>query len=384
MDFKLNPEQVMLQDSVRRFIERSYSFDSRMRQVRQRDMRAHWQTFSDNGWLATGIPEIYGGIGGDGLDAAVIAQELGQALVLEPFAGAAVFPAQVLLAAGSEPHNARYLPSLIEGRLRISVAYSEASSRGNPAVVSLRADRDSEVGGYLLRGRKTLVIGGADADIFLVSARLFDEFGAEKGITIFLVKSDAPGLIKRVQKLHDGSVAAELAFEDVRVIDGETVGGLGEGLPALQYGYCCAVSTLCAELVGVMEKVIDMTAEYLKTRQQFGVAIGSFQALQHRIVDMAADLEVARSMLYSLLESLQNDALDSRLNMVSEAKSLIGRLAKSVCGQAIQLHGGIGMTDEFSIGHYFKRAVVADIIFGTGDQHDAIRMESMKSISTRS
>ena len=380
MDFKLNSDQVMLQDSVRRFGERSYGFDARTAQLQQGKLFAHWPTFADNGWLAAGIPEACGGVGGDAVDVALIAQELGRVLAMEPFASVGVMPAQVLLAGGSEAQKTQFLPPLVEGKLRMSVAYSEPSSRGNPAVTTLKAVANAAAGGYGLSGLKTLVVGGADADLFLVSAQVPDT----TGITLFLVNADAPGLSQRRLRLHDGSQATEVVFDQVQVSDTQRVGAVGAGLPALQQGYCCAVTALCAELIGVMEAAIEMTAEYLKTRKQFGVAIGSFQVLQHRMVDMAGDLEVSRSMLHALLDAETNAPLDDRLRMVSQAKSLIGRLAKAVCGQAIQLHGGIGMTEEYAVGHYFKRAVVANILFGTGDQHDSAAMAELQASATLS
>ncbi|WP_350029794.1 acyl-CoA dehydrogenase [Caballeronia sp. INDeC2] len=229
----------------------------------------------------------------------------------------------------------------------------------------MRAERVGD--NYRLYGRKTLVAGGAAADAFVVSAGTQDD----GGVTLFFVDAGAPGLTRVALPLHDGSWAAELTLDGVTLTAQAVLGEPGQGLPALQQALGHGTAALCAELVGGMERAIEITADYLKVRKQFGVPIGSFQALQHRLADMAAELEIARSMLYALLASIMNDEAGRRDYVVSQAKSLIGRAAKFVCGQSIQLHGGIGVTEEYQIGHYFKRAIVADALLGGSDRHDA-------------
>lgn len=367
MNFNLDAEQQLLQDSVRRFVDRDYSFEARTALVKARTpaRTAHWQTFADNGWLAAALPESCGGLGGSIVDTVLIAQQLGRGLVVEPFLGCAVLAAQTLSAAGTPAQHEKWLPSLADGSRQFALAYSEAQSRGFPDSVELSATATAD--GYVLTGCKTLVLGGADADGFIVSARASDA----DGITLMIVAADARGLTRRVLPLHDGSFAAELTFDGVRVTRDAVLGEPGGGLAALRHGLAHATAALGAELVGAMEKAIELTAEYLKMRKQFGVPIGSFQTLQHRLADMAAELELARSMLYALLASLENDDAPTQARTVSQAKSLIGRAARFVCGQAIQLHGGIGMTEEYQVGHYYKRAVVADVLFGNSDRHDA-------------
>jgi len=368
MNFNLNAEQQLLQDSVRRFVERAYSFEARTALINTRSTcdAAHWQTFAANGWLAAALPDAYGGLGGTLLDTVLIAHEFGRGLVTQPYLGCAVLAAQTLLAAGTPSQNERWLPQLADGSRKFALAYSEAQSRGFPETVSLRASATSH--GYSLSGSKTLVLGGADAHSFVVSAITPDA----DGITLFLVHADTPGLSRRVLPLHDGSFAAELTFGQVQVTRDAVLGDPGKGLPALRVGLAHATAALCAELVGGMEKAIELTAEYLKVRKQFGVPIASFQALQHRIADMAAEMELGRSMLYALLESIEHGDEPARLRAVSQAKSIVGRAARFVCAQAIQLHGGIGMTEEYQVGHFYKRAVVADVLLGSGDAHDAV------------
>jgi len=378
MEFTLNSEQQLLQDSARRFVDKDYAFDARTALLRQGadGTTRHWQTFADNGWLAAALPEAYGGLGGSLLDTVLIAQELGRGLVLEPYLGSGVLAAQTFLAAATPAHRDRLLPDIGAGSRRMALAYSEAGAFGMPETCTLRAD--AATGGYTLRGTKTLVLGGVGADTCIVSARLAGGSHDPQAITLFLVDAGTLGMTVRPLPLHDGTWAAEIDFDDVFVPDAAVLGHRGEGLAALRTGLAHATAALCAELVGGMEKAVEITAEYLKVRKQFGVPIGSFQSLQHRMADMAAELELARSMLFALLASIENDAPDARQLVVSQAKALIGRAAKFVCGQAIQLHGGIGMTEEYAVGHYYKRAVVADLLFGSSDRHDAVCAEALR------
>lgn len=370
MDFNLSSEQQLLRDSVRRFVGQEYGFEARAALVRAREggSARNWRTFADNGWLAAALPVAFGGLGGSLIDTALIAQELGRGLVIEPYLGCAVLAAQTLVAGGTTAQKERLLPALADGSRRVALAYSEPESRGMPQPVATRAERNAS--GYVLRGRKSLVLGGVGADMFIVSASLAAEKGAGQAVTLLLVEGDRPGLARRALPLHDGTWVEELTLEGVQVGEEAVLGAPGSGLPPLRAGLAHATLALCAELIGGMERAIELTAEYLKTRQQFGVPIGSFQALQHRIADMAAAMELARSMLFAALASVENDD-DARQATLSAAKSLIGREARAVCGQAIQLHGGIGMTEEYVVGHYFKRAVVADLLLGSSERHEA-------------
>ncbi|EKZ95372.1 acyl-CoA dehydrogenase family protein [Cupriavidus metallidurans] len=367
MDFELNSEQRLLQDSVRRFIEREYSFDARAALLTAggSGIAANWSTFAENGWLMAALPEAYGGLGGSLLDTAIIAQELGRGLVVEPYLGCAVLAAQTLVAGGTEAQKAYLLPLVGAGALRIALAYSEPASRGMPEPVGLRAERDGD--GYVLHGCKSLVQGAVGASLFIVSAQIPDT----PGVTLLLVDADTQGLSRRALPLHDGSWVEALTFDAVQVRADAVLGEPGQGLRALRAGLAAGTVALCADLIGAMEKTIEMTAEYLKTRQQFGAPIGTFQVLQHRMADMAAELEVARSMLHAALASLANDDAPKQLKALSAAKMLICRTAKFICGQGIQLHGGIGMTEEYSVGHYYKHAVVADALLGGSDAHEA-------------
>ncbi|MCY1278840.1 Acryloyl-CoA reductase (NADH) [compost metagenome] len=368
MDFELTSEQKLLQDSVRRYVDKAYGFEARtaLLQSGRNGSAQNWNLFAENGWLMAALPEAYGGLEGTLVDSAIISQELGRGLVLEPYLGCAVLAAQTLVAGGTPAQKERLLPQLADGSCRIALAYSEPASRGNPESVTLRAERDAD--GFSLHGRKSLVLGAPGAQAFIVSARI----EGTAGISLLLVDADSAGLTRQALPLHDGSWVEELTFEGVRVGADALLGEAGQGLGALRAGLACGTVTLCAELIGAMEKTIEVTAEYLKVRKQFGVPISAFQALQHRMADMAAELELARSMLHAALASLANDEEPARLKTLSAAKMLIGRAAKLVCGQGIQLHGGIGMTEEYLVGHYYKRAVVADLLLGSSDSHEAL------------
>jgi alkylation response protein AidB-like acyl-CoA dehydrogenase len=372
LNFDLDPEQQLLQDSVRRFVDKAYGFETRTALARTHEggSAANWRMFADNGWLAAALPEAYGGLGGSLIDTAIIAQQFGRGLVIEPYLGCAVLAAQTLVAGGTAAQKERLVPLLADGSRRVALAYSEPDSRGMPLPVALRAA--SNGAGYVLDGRKSLVLGAGGSDQFIVSARMAGSRNDDASqLALFLVDADRPGLTQQSLPLHDGTAAAELAFDGVHIDAACALGEPGGALAALSTGLAHATVALCAELVGAMERSIELTADYLKTRQQFGTPIGSFQALQHRIADMAAEMEMARSMLFVALASVENDDAPTRQRTMSAAKALVGRAAKFVCGQAIQLHGGIGMTEEYSVGHYFKRAVVADLLLGSSERHEA-------------
>lgn len=373
MDFTLTTEQQMLSDSVARFIQNDYGFEARTRLVAAAagGSAANWRTFAENGWLAASLPEEFGGFGGGAVETAIIAEQFGRGLVVEPWLGCAVLASQVLVATGDADAKAQWLPAMSDGSRRLAVAWSEAEARGVPYVVSTRAE--GEGAATRLTGCKTLVLGGFGADAYLVTARTSGALADRSGIALYLVEGDAAGLGVTPKPLHDGSLAATLTLDGV---PGRRLGG--DGLIALEAGLDHAICTLCAELVGAMERATGLAGEYLHTRKQFGVAIGSFQSLQHRIADISAELELARSMLFVALASLENDGPQQRRAVLAGAKALVTGAARNVCGQAIQLHGGIGMTEECAVGHYFKRAIVADVLFGARTLQERICAEHLQ------
>ncbi|MGH8465188.1 MAG: acyl-CoA dehydrogenase family protein [Pseudomonas sp.] len=375
MDFEFTSEQQLLQDSLRRYVDKAYSFEARnaLLAAGKNGSAENWGIFADNGWLMAALPEAYGGLGGSLVDTVIIAQELGRGLVLEPFLGCGVLAAQTLLGAATEAQKARLLPQVADGSYRLALAYSEPGSRGMPEPVTLQAERTGD--GYRLSGRKSLVLGAPGADALIVSAQI----PQSPGVSLFLVEAGCAGLECQTLPLHDGSWVQEVQFDGVEVAADALLGEAGQGLPGLRLGLANGIVALCAELIGVMEKTLEVTADYLKVRQQFGVPIGSFQTLQHRLADMATELELARSSLHVALASMANDDEANRYKTVSGSKMLICRAARFVCGQGIQLHGGIGMTEEYLVGHYYKRAVVADVLLGSSDGHEAASAAALQA-----
>lgn len=372
MQFTFSDEQQMLADSVARFVENACSFEARCETI-FRDgggSAENWPTFAANGWLGASLPEAAGGFGGGVVETAIISEQLGRALVLDPWVGCGVMSLR-LLAADAE--RAELLRRAIEGVERVALAYSEPDARGLPWLVSTSAVQEGE--GWRLDGIKTLVIGGVNADRYIVSARLSGDRDDEENIALFLVPAGAGGLSVTPTPLHDGTVVAEIRLDSVT--DAEHLAVTGQSA-ALDEAVGHGIVALCAELVGGMERAIEITADYLRTRKQFGLTLSTFQSLQHRMADMAAEKELARSMLYAAIASLENDPPHGRRATLSSAKMLITTAARNICGEAIQLHGGIGMTEEYAVGHYFKRAIVADALFGGCSAHEAVVAASIR------
>jgi alkylation response protein AidB-like acyl-CoA dehydrogenase len=363
MDLSLSEEQKLLQDSARRWVEKDYAFEARRKLLDGGGSfsRANWGQFADNGWLAVAVPEAYDGLGGGAIDTAVICEELGRRLVLEPYIPSAVLATQLIVAAASEAQKKAWLPELAAGKSIAAVAYSEPQARGAPGEVATSASAGGN--GYVLSGRKSLAVGAPLADLLLVSAR------TTEGISLFALDPKAKGVRLHEALLIDGRRSADVILENVALGRDALVGEPGRALPALELALDHAMVALCAESVGAMEIAISTTSEYLKTRKQFGVAIGTFQALQHRIADMAIEFEMARSMLVRAFRSIALPDAAERRRGIAASKAFVNQKAKWVTGQAIQLHGGIGMTEEFMIGHYFKRMVANELLFGSADWH---------------
>lgn len=366
MKLTLDAEQQLLQDSVARFVSDHVEFDKRLLSGNSAagSDPANWRMLAEHGWLAATVPEQYGGLGGSVIDTAIIAQQLGRGLVTEPYLGCAILAIQTLLAAGTPEQCSQWLAPLLDGSRRWALAYSEPAARGMPEVVMTRAESSSR--GYLLYGHKTLVLGAPCADRYIVSACIRNQPACEE-ISLFVVRADSPQLQTVMLPLHDGTLAAELSLDGV--LAEAVLGSPGEGLTALREALSHAMLVLCAELIGGMERAIEITADYLRSRKQFGAALASFQSLQHRMADMAADMELARSLLFTALAAHGTGTSTTRYDTVGAAKAFITRAARHVCGEAIQLHGAIGMAEEYVVGHYFKRAVVADALLGSSVLH---------------
>jgi hypothetical protein len=364
MDFEPSEDQVLLSDSVERCLAETYSFDTRRAIVRAGGFEpGQWRRFAAMGWLGTALPDAFGGIDGGAEELALLHEALGRALVLEPVAGVATLAAQALRHADAA--RARdLLPALVAGERIVVLAHHEAGAAGRLAQVGALAEASGA--GVRLRGHKLLLPGGPQAESFIVSAR---EPGgdADAALSLFLVPRDAPGLHRHDYRLIDGSSACDLVLDGVPLAASARLGPAGSGLAALDEAHALATIAVLAEAVGVMDRAVRTTRGYLLERQQFGMAIAGFQALRHRLADMVIALEQSRAMLQHALQALHDTDRPRRCRALALAKALVGRNGRFVGAQAIQLHGGIGMTDEYVIGHCFKRLMVLDRWLGDAD-----------------
>jgi alkylation response protein AidB-like acyl-CoA dehydrogenase len=370
MNFDLTDEQVMLRDSVLRFGQEHYDFAiwrERVSGGRGFD-RANWGRMAELGWLALTVPEDDGGLGGSAADAMVIMEGIGRSLMLEPFVGACII-APALLQHASSDRRAELMTAIIGGEVVISLADAEPGGRYSLNHVATTAEARN--GGYILTGQKSHALDGAEADWFIVPARTSGGTTDEAGITLFLVAKDADGLQVSGGRAVDHRRNAQLRLDSVQVSAGDVIGPVGGGLPLLQEAVDRAIVARLAEAMGAMDACFEQTMEYLKTRKQFGKTIGSFQALQHRAVDMAIACEEARSMTYLATMALDGDTAERR-RIVSSAKARVGQTSLYVGRQGVQLHGGIGFSDELPISHYLKRMTMIDMAYGNADHHRSI------------
>ncbi|MEI9985360.1 MAG: acyl-CoA dehydrogenase family protein [Aliidongia sp.] len=369
MNFDLTDTQRMLQDTAARLIRERYGFEERNRILASTDgfSREIWAVFAELGLLGVEIAEEYGGIGGDFQDLAIVLDAFGRGLVVEPFIPTVVLGAGLISAAGTPEQKETILPKVAEGQTFLALAHGEPKSRYTLAHVETKAVRSDD--GYILTGAKSVVLGGDCADIFIVSARTSGATTDTDGISLFLVERGSPGVEIRAYPNVDGTRAAEVTLEGVHVKAGELLGPEGGAYPLIEQAVDRGIAAVCAEAIGVMAALNDITLDFLKTRTQFGVPIGSFQVLQHRMVDLVVAQEQATSL--AILAADRANAADAkdRARAVSAAKVLVGRNGRLVGQDAIQMHGGIGITKEYTAGHYFKRLTMIDRSFGDTDHH---------------
>jgi alkylation response protein AidB-like acyl-CoA dehydrogenase len=370
MNFDLTDEQQMLEDSVRQYVDKSYTFESRKRLVAAGGgfSRESWSVFGEMGWLATSIPDSYSGLGFGGVETALIAEQLGRGLVVEPYTLCGLFPASVILHCATEDQKQEWLAGIGSGETLVAVAHSETGSRGSVAQVATTARRRAD-GCHVLDGRKTVVVGAPVADRVLVVARTAGTAGEESGLSVYLLDPHVEGVRLEPCRLLDGTPAADLVLEGAVVPADALLGAAGQAHDGLQRAVDEAIVALCAETVGSMEDVVALCSDYLKTRRQFGVAIGSFQALQHRMADMAIELMQARATLHRGLAILADTNAADRSAQISGCKAQVLRSAKFVTAQGIQLHGGYGITEDYRVGHHHRRLVLTDAFFGNMEYH---------------
>jgi len=369
MDFSFTDEQALLQDSVQKFIQNSYAFESRQKLIKTEDgfSRENWASFAELGWLALPFSEESGGFGGTAVETMILMEEFGKGLVVEPYLTTVLMSGSIIEAGGSSAQKEGVLAEIMAGTKLAAVAYVEPQARFNLADVTTTASAEGD--GYVIKGFKGVVMGGPSADVLIVPARTSGEQRDEAGITLFLVDAGSAGISKRDYPTIDGGRASEITFDSVSVDGSAVLGEVGGGLALLEVGINNGIIGVGAEAVGAMEVLYKTTVEYCKTREQFGQPIGKFQVLQHRMVDMFMEHEQAKSLLYmAAIRMSENDALEAR-KAISALKVQIGKGGRFVGQQAIQLHGGMGMTDELNVGHYFKRLTAIETLFGNVDYH---------------
>ena len=369
MDFALAEEEQMLADVVGRFVEKEYAFEARRRLATtpQGWSDAHWSTLAEMGVLALNVPQEHGGLGAGPVETMLVMEAFGRGLVVEPFLSSAVVGAKLIGRAGPETRKAELLAGIADGSLKTALATLEPGARFDLWNVATRAEAIR--GGFVLNGRKGVVLHGDSADVLLVSARTSGKQTDKQGITLFAVDARAQGVGVKGFPALDGQRVAEVVLDGVRVDPQAVVGTVDHGYPLLEWTVDQGIFALCAEAVGAMSRLSDLTFEYLRTRKQFGSPIGKFQALQHRAADILTAVEQAKSIVYFAAAKLgENDDVAAH-RAVTAAKALIGRSARFVAQQAVQLHGGMGMTDELAVGWYVKRLTCIDMTWGNTEHH---------------
>ncbi|HXW65019.1 MAG TPA: acyl-CoA dehydrogenase family protein [Burkholderiaceae bacterium] len=363
MEFEYTQEQLALQDTLGRFYAREYSFEHRRgvaQSVEGFDRKA-WSTFAKIGILALPFPEEYGGLNGNAVDSMLVMEMLGRGLALEPYLSTVVLCGGLIRDAGSAAQCQALLPAIGRGEKLLGFAHFEPQSRYERESVATTAKASGT--GWKISGAKSVVIGGPAADVLITSAR------EDSGLSLFLVDAKSPGVRMRAYKTQDGGRAADIEFADVAVGADARLGPSGGAIALIERALDCASAALCAESVGIMSALQELTLEYLKTRQQFGVPIGRFQALQHRMADMVIAIEQARSMAILAAVQADNADADARRRAVAGACAYVDAQARFVGQQAVQLHGGMGVTDEINVAHYFKRLTMIGMTYGDADFH---------------
>jgi pimeloyl-CoA dehydrogenase small subunit len=370
MDFDLTEEQRLLRDSVDRMIEDAYGdFEKRKGYAAEPHgfSAALWARYAELGLLGLPFAEDDGGYGGGPVETMLVMEAIGRGLALEPYLATVVLGGGLVRLGGSAAQRRRIVPKIADGSLRMAFAHGERQARYDLADVATTARRDGD--GFVLDGAKSVVLHGDSADLLAVSARLSGSRRDREGIGVFLVDADAPGVARRGYGTQDGQRAAEVTLSGVRVAADAAIGPPGAAFDLIERVVDTAIAAVAAEAVGAMQALHDMTVDYLKTRKQFGVPIGSFQALQHRAADMLVALEQARSMaMYAAMMAEAADAAERRA-AIAAVKVQINQSARDLGQAAIQLHGGIAVTREYKAGHYFKRLTMIESLFGDTAHH---------------
>jgi alkylation response protein AidB-like acyl-CoA dehydrogenase len=381
MDFNFTEEQTLLADSLRRYLAKSYTLPARRLAVATAPGYSveHWQAYADMGVLAINVPEAHGGLaagpGGNPLDSLVVMRELGRGLAVEPLWMSAVVCANAIALGDSDAQQAALLPALADGSNVFALGALEPGGRYDLNHVATTAAAAGD--GFKLSGRKAVVLHGAQADHLLVSARVSGPASDPHGIALFVVERNAPGLHAFDYATIDGLRAAEITLDAVVVPQSAILAGGTRGAAVLEHTIQLAGAALCAEALGIVEALTDTTNDYLKTRKQFGVPIGKFQALQHRVADMLVCVEQVRAMAYFAAVKVRLEDREARRNAIAAARATIAEAGRFVGKNAVQLHGGMGVTDELIVSHYVKRLTMINQTFGDYEHHLAQYAEAM-------
>ncbi|MCP1198486.1 acyl-CoA dehydrogenase family protein [Notoacmeibacter sp. MSK16QG-6] len=379
MDFDLTEEQSMLKDSLDRLLSDKYGFEDREK-IRKGEpgwSKDVWSQLAELGLLMLPFAEEDGGFGGGPEDVMIAMESLGGVLSLEPFLATVVLAGGMLREAGTGEQRGELVPRIVGGELIMALAHCERGARYTLSHVETTAKKDGD--SYVLNGEKSLVLHGADAGKFIVSARTSGETGDEDGISLFLVDADADGISRRGYRLQDDRPAAEITLSDVKVPASALLGEEGQGYGALAKVHDQAIAALAGEAVGLLTRILATTTQYLKDRKQFGVPIAKFQVLQHDSVDIFIALEQMRSIAMYATAEAGSDEVAERARAAAAAKVMMGQEGRKAAETAIQLHGGVGVTMEYAISHYFKRVTVNDMLFGNADHHIS-RLAEMGSL----
>ncbi len=375
MNFDFSEEQVMIKDSVARFVRDEYDFDTRRNIIHSEEgiSRDFWSMFAELGWLSVPFAEEYGGFGGSVEDLVAVMEELGKGIVVEPYVSTVVIFGGLLSAASNEDLKSAYIPKIIEGSCLGSFAFLERQSRFEMADVATNAIVCDA--GYKINGEKTVVINAGTADSLIVSARTSGEQFDRDGVSLFMVDATTAGVSINSYKTMDGQSAATISFKDVVVPASHLLGAVGQGMEIVDKVMPQILLALSAEALGIMATLNALTVDYTKTRQQFGTPISSFQALQHRMVDTFMACEQTKSLLYRGLCDANKIVVDPSVDAselqksVHALKATVAKYGKLIGEEAIQIHGGIGMTDELNVGHFVKRLMTINVAFGDADFH---------------
>lgn len=366
MNFNLSEEQTLIRDSIERFVSENYAFDQRNATVAMEHgfNPQHWQQFAELGWLSIPFALEYDGFGGGPVDTMVIMQEFGKGLVAEPYLATVLLFGGLLQAGAPDAVKTELLPQLIGGELHGAFAYHERQSRYQLTDVTTSATKTGD--DWVISGEKTVVLNASAAQKIVVAARTSGQQYDEAGITLFLVDASAAGIARTDYRMTDGQAAANLHFNEVKA--DALLGVVDEGYALMRPVIDQAMLAIGANALGAMEALNAQTLEHCKTRQQFGVPIGSFQALQHRLVDMFAACENQRSLLYRAVCAVDDNSEDAQRSLLA-LKVMTGKAGKLIGGEAIQLHGGMGMTNELPVGFFVKRLMILNTLFGDADHH---------------